>query len=127
MVTDAALLMDRGDLQCGIYPWWPGQLPGDSSIDYGFPNDGYGSSTYVRLSELYNYDPGYYDSGDYRRPDGLRSKQLSRSIAGLLPIPLFTKLKAYYIRMRQRSIAITIRSLPLQQERLAREGYYHGG
>jgi len=30
----------------GFSPWWPSYYPDDYYYDYGFPNDGYGSSTY---------------------------------------------------------------------------------
>src|SRR5439155_20458152 len=30
----------------GFYPWWPSYYTDDYYYDYGFPNDGYGSSTY---------------------------------------------------------------------------------
>ncbi|PYJ00821.1 MAG: hypothetical protein DMF00_06740 [Verrucomicrobia bacterium] len=70
----------------GFSPWWPSYYPDDYYYDYGFPNDGYGSSTYgYDYPYSYNYDPGdnqgqtyydqnsdpdqsqgYYDSGVYQ-------------------------------------------------------------
>ena len=48
----------------GFSPWWPSYYPDDYFYDYGFPNDGYGSSTYgYDYQYPYNYDPGY-NSGD---------------------------------------------------------------
>jgi hypothetical protein len=51
----------------GFSPWWSSYYPGDYYYDYGFPNDGYGSSTYgYGYPYSYNYDPGYDNSGDYQ-------------------------------------------------------------
>ena len=51
----------------GFSPWWSLSYPDDYYYDYGFPNDGYGSSTYgYDYPNLYNYDPGDYNSGDYQ-------------------------------------------------------------
>src|SRR6266702_420717 len=51
----------------GFYPWWPSYYPDDYYYDYGFPNDGYGSSTYgYGYPYSYNYDAGYSNSGDYQ-------------------------------------------------------------
>ncbi|HEU0209179.1 MAG TPA: peptidoglycan-binding domain-containing protein [Candidatus Binatia bacterium] len=50
----------------GFSPWWPSYYPGDYFYDYGFPNDGYGSSTYGNnYPNSYNY-PGDYNSGNYQ-------------------------------------------------------------
>ena len=56
----------------GFSPWWPSYYPDDYYYDYGFPNDGYGSSTYgYDYPYSYNYDPGdyqdqmYYDQNSY--------------------------------------------------------------
>ena len=51
----------------GFSPWWSSYYPDDYYYDYGFPNDGYGSSTYgYDYPYSYNYDPGDYNSGDYQ-------------------------------------------------------------
>jgi hypothetical protein len=51
----------------GFSPWWPWYYPDDYYYDNGFPNDGYGSSTYgYDYPYSYNYDPGYDNSGDYQ-------------------------------------------------------------
>ena len=52
----------------GFSPWWSSSYPDDYYYDYGFPNDGYGSSTYGYdyPYSLHNYDPGDYNSGDYQ-------------------------------------------------------------
>src|SRR5437868_10432318 len=53
----------------GFSPWWPSYYPyypDDYFYDNGFPNDGYGSSTYgYDYPNSYNY-PGDYNSGDYQ-------------------------------------------------------------
>src|SRR5262245_50050311 len=57
----------------GFSPWWPSYYPDDYYYDYGFPNDGYGSSTYgYDYPYSYNYDPGDYNSGDYQRSEERR-------------------------------------------------------
>src|SRR5216117_2384277 len=87
----------------GFYPWWPSYYPDDYYYDYGFPNDGYGSSTYgYGYPSSYNYDPGYYDSGDnqgqmYYDPNGDSDQS-------------------------QSNYSIVVAA----QERLARQGYYRG-
>ena len=51
----------------GFSPWWPSYYPYDydSYYDDGFPNDGYGSSTYgYNYPYPYNYPD--YDSGNYQ-------------------------------------------------------------
>ena len=51
----------------GFSPWWSSYYPDDYYYDYGFPNDGYGSSTYgYDYPYSYNYDAGDYNSGDYQ-------------------------------------------------------------
>src|SRR5205807_5177987 len=59
----------------GFSPWWPSYYPDDYFYDYGFPNDGYGSSTYgYDYPYSHNYpdynsrdDQGqmYYDQNSY--------------------------------------------------------------
>src|SRR5437868_9776535 len=56
----------------GFSPWWSSYYPDDYYYDYGFPNDGYGSSTYgYGYPNSNNYDPGdnqgqmYYDQNSY--------------------------------------------------------------
>src|SRR5258708_5762649 len=50
----------------GFSPWGPSYYPDDYYYDYGFPNDGYGSSTYgYGYPNSSNYDPGDYNSGHY--------------------------------------------------------------
>src|SRR5207248_10461695 len=56
----------------GFSPWSSSYYPDDYYSDYGFPNDGYGSSTYgYDYPYSYNSDPGddqgqmYYDQNSY--------------------------------------------------------------
>ena len=87
----------------GFYPWWPWDYPDDYYYDYGFPNDGYGSSTYgYDYPYSYNYDPGDYNSGDYQG-------QMYYDPNG-------------YSDQSQSNYSIVVAA----QERLAREGYYRG-
>jgi Putative peptidoglycan binding domain len=106
----------------GFSPWWPSSYPYDYYYDNGFPNDGYGSSTYgnnfpysnnypdynsgnYQGQMYYNYpdqSQGYYDSGVYQTevyddPNGDSNQSQSDN-----------------------SIIVAA------QERLARQGYYRG-
>jgi len=49
----------------GFSPWWPSYYPDDYFYDNGFPNDGYGSSTYG-YDYQYPYNYPDYNSGDYQ-------------------------------------------------------------
>ena len=54
----------------GFSPWWPSYYPyypDDYFYDNGFPNDGYGSSTYGYGYDYPNsYNDPDYNSGDYQ-------------------------------------------------------------
>ena len=123
----------------GFYPWWPSYYPEDYYYDYGFPNDGYGSSTYgYNYPNSYNYDPGYYNSGDYQGqmyydqnsyPDQdsyYDQNSYPDQSQGSYDSSVY-QTQAYYdpntdSDQSQSNYSILVGA----QERLAREGYYRG-
>ena len=106
----------------GFSPWWPSYYPDDYYYDYGFPNDGYGSSTYgYDYPYSYNYDPGdnqgqtYYDQNSY--PDQSQGYYDS----GVYQTQAYDDPNAYNEESQSDSSTIAA-----AQERLARQGYYRG-
>jgi hypothetical protein len=118
----------------GFYPWWPSYYPDDYYYDYGFPNDGYGSSTYGYGSPYSaydvpysnNYDPGYYNSGDYQGQMYYDQNSYPDQSQGSYDSSVY-QTQAYYDPntdgdQSQSNYSILVGA----QERLAREGYYRG-
>jgi Putative peptidoglycan binding domain len=111
----------------GFYPWWPWYYPDDYYYDYGFPNDGYGSSTYgYDYPNSYNTDPGYYNSGDYQGQMDYDQNSYPDQSQGYYDSTVY-QTGAYYdpngdSDQSQSNYSIVVTA----QERLAREGYYHG-
>jgi len=111
----------------GFYPWWPWYYPDDYFYDYGFPNDGYGSSTYgYGYPYSYNYDSGYYDSGDYQGQMDYDQNSYPDQSQDYYDSTVYQP-DAYYdpngdSDQSQSSYSIVAAA----QERLAREGYYRG-
>jgi len=110
----------------GFYPWWPSYYPDDYYYDYGFPNGGYGSSTYG-YNYPYSYDsqPGYDDSGDYQGQMNYDQNGYPDQSQGYDSSVYQTE--AYYdpnndSDQSQSNYSVIVAA----QERLAREGYYHG-
>jgi hypothetical protein len=103
----------------GFYPWWPWDYPDDYYYDYGFPNDGYGSSTYgYNYPYSNNYDPGYYNSGDYQGQMYYDQNSYPDQSQGYYDSSVYQT--ESYDDQSTNSIVVAA------QERLAREGYYHG-
>jgi hypothetical protein len=109
----------------GFSPWWSSYYPDDYYYDYGFPNDGYGSSTYG-YPYSYNYDPGNYNSGDYQGqmyydqnsyPDQSQGDYNS----GVYQTEAYDDPNSYTDESQSEDSTIVA-----AQERLARQGYYHG-
>jgi hypothetical protein len=99
----------------GFSPWWPSYYPDDYYYDYGFPNDGYGSSTYgYDYPYSYNYDPGDYDSGDYQGQMYYDQNSYPDQSQG------------YYDSAVYQTQAYDDSIIVAAQERLARQGYYRG-
>ncbi len=111
----------------GFYPWWPSYYTDDYYYDYGFPNDGYGSSTYgYGYPYSYNYDPGYYDSGDYQGQMDYDQNSYPDQSQGYYDSTVY-QAESYYdpngdSDQSQSNYSIVVTA----QERLARQGYYHG-
>jgi hypothetical protein len=118
----------------GFYPWWPSYYPDDYYYDYGFPNDGYGSSTYgygspysaYDVPDSSNYDPGYYNSGDYQGQMDYDQNSYPDQSQGYYDSTVYQPDAYYdpngYSDQSQSNYSIVAAA----QERLAREGYYHG-
>jgi len=111
----------------GFSPWWSSYYPDDYFYDYGFPNDGYGSSTYgYDYPYSYNYDPGYDNSGDYQGQmyydqNGDPDQSQGYYDSGVYQTQAYDDPNAYNDESRSDSSTIVA-----AQERLARQGYYRG-
>jgi hypothetical protein len=111
----------------GFYPWWPSYYPDDYFYDYGFPNDGYGSSTYgYDYSYSSSYDPGYYNSGGYQGQMYYDQNSYPDQSQGYYDSSVY-QAESYYdpngdSDQSQSNYSIVAAA----QERLAREGYYRG-
>jgi hypothetical protein len=111
----------------GFYPWWPWYYPDDYFYDYGFPNDGYGSSTYgYDYPYSDNYDPGYYNSGDYQGQMYYDQNSYPDQSQGYYDSSVY-QTESYddpngYSDESQSDYSTIVAA----QERLARQGYYRG-
>ena len=111
----------------GFSPWWPSYYPDDYFYDYGFPNDGYGSSTYgYDYPNSYNYDPGYDNSGDYQGQMYYDQSGYPDQSQGYYNSTVY-QTEVYddpngYSDQSQSDDSIIVAA----QERLARQGYYRG-
>ena len=111
----------------GFSPWWSSYYPDDYYYDYGFPNDGYGSSTYgYDYPNSYNYDPGDHDSGDYQGQMYYDQNSYPDQSQGYYDSGVY-QTQAYddpngYSDKSQSDYS----TIAAAQERLARQGYYRG-
>ncbi len=111
----------------GFSPWWPSYYPDDYYYDYGFPNDGYGSSTYgYDYPYSYNYDPGYDNSGDYQGQmhydqNGDPDQSQGYYDSSVYQTQAYDDPNAYNNESQSEDSTIVA-----AQERLARQGYYRG-
>jgi hypothetical protein len=111
----------------GFSPWWPSYYPDDYYYDYGFPNDGYGSSTYgYDYPYSYNYDPGDYNSGDYQGQmyydqNSYPDQSQGYYDSGVYQTEAYDDPNAYNDESQSDDSTIAA-----AQERLARQGYYRG-
>jgi len=109
----------------GFSPWWPAYYPYDYYYDNGFPNDGYGSSTYGNnYPNPYNYpDSGdnqgqmYYDQNGY--PDQTQGGGYYDSAVYQKEVYDDPKSSS---DQPQSDDSIVVAA----QERLASQGYYRG-
>jgi hypothetical protein len=111
----------------GFYPWWPSYYPDDYYYDYGFPNDGYGSSTYgYDYPYSYNYDSGDYNSGDYQGQMDYDQNSYPDQSQGYYDSTVYeTEAKDDPNGDRDEAQSESS-NIVAAQERLARQGYYHG-
>jgi hypothetical protein len=111
----------------GFSPWWPSYYPDDYYYDYGFPNDGYGSSTYgYDYPYSYNYNPGDYNSGDYQGQmyydqNSYPDQSQGYYDSGVYQTQAYDEPNAYNDESQSEDSTIVA-----AQERLARQGYYRG-
>jgi hypothetical protein len=104
----------------GFDPWWPYWNYPYDNYAYGYPY--YGSS----YPYSYDYDPGYYDSGDYQGQMYYDQNGYSDQSQGYYDSSVY-QAEAYYdpngySDQSQSNYSIVVAA----QERLAREGLYHG-
>ena len=111
----------------GFSPWWPCITRTITYYDYGFPNDGYGSSTYgYDYPNSYNYDPGYYNSGDYQGQmyydqNSYPDQSQGYYDSGVYQTQAYDDANDYSDESQSDDSTIVA-----AQERLARQGYYRG-
>jgi hypothetical protein len=111
----------------GFSPWWSSYYPDDYYYDYGFPNDGYGSSTYgYDYPNSYNYDPSNSNSGDYQGQmyydqNGYPDQSQGYYDSGVYQTQAYDDPNAYNDESQSDDSTIAA-----AQERLARQGYYRG-
>jgi len=112
----------------GFSPWWPSYYPyypDDYFYDNGFPNDGYGSSTYgYDYPNSYNYPD--YNSGDYQDQGQMYYDQNSYpdQSQGYYDSGVY-QTEVYDDPNGDESQAADS-IIVAAQERLARQGYYRG-
>jgi len=110
----------------GFSPWSPPYYPADYYYDYGFPNDGYGSSTYgYDYPYSNNYDPGDYNSGDNQGQmyyeDSYPDQSQGYYDSGVYQTEVYDDPNGYSDKSQSDDSIIVA-----AQERLASQGYYHG-
>jgi hypothetical protein len=102
----------------GFYPWWP-YYP-DDYYAYGSPYYGYD------VPNSYDYQPNYYDSGDYQGQMYDDQNRYPDQSQGYYDSSVYQSEAYYnpnsYSDQSQSNYSIVVAA----QERLAREGYYHG-
>src|SRR5436853_3056336 len=111
----------------GFSPWWSSYYPDDYYYDYGFPNDGYGSSTYgYGYPNSSNYDPGDHNSGDnqgqmYYDQNSYPDQSQGYYDSGVYQTQVYDDPNGYSDKSQSDDSIIVA-----AQERLSRQGYYRG-
>jgi Putative peptidoglycan binding domain len=106
----------------GFSPWWSSYYPDDYYYDYGFPNDGYGSSTYgYNYPNSYNYDPGDYQGQMYYDQNSYPDQSQGYYDSGVYQTQAYDDGNADSEELQSDESTIIA-----AQERLARQGYYRG-
>jgi len=111
----------------GFYPWWPWDYPDDYYYGNGIPYNGYGSPYSVYdVPYSSNYDPSYYDSGDYQGQMDYDQNSYPDQSQGYYDSTVYQAGAYYdpngYSDQSQSNYSAVVAA----QERLAREGYYRG-
>jgi hypothetical protein len=111
----------------GFSPWWSSYYPDDYYYDNGFPNDGYGSSTYgYDYPYSFSRDPGDYNSGDYQGQTDYDQNSDPDQSQGYYDSTVYQTGANYdpngYSDQSQSNDSIVVAA----QERLAQQGYYRG-
>jgi len=109
----------------GFSPWWPSYYPDDYYYDYGFPNDGYGSSTYG-YDYPYSYNYPDYNSGNYQGQmyydqNSYPDQSQGYYDSGVYQTEVYDDPNGYSDKSQSDDSTIVA-----AQERLARQGYYRG-
>ncbi|HVD95644.1 MAG TPA: peptidoglycan-binding domain-containing protein [Candidatus Limnocylindria bacterium] len=104
----------------GFYPWWPSYYPDDYYYAYGSPYSGYD------VPYSYDYQPGYDNSGDYQGQMYYDQNSYPDQSQNYYDSSVY-QTEAYYdpntySDQSQSNYSIVVAA----QERLARQGYYHG-
>lgn len=104
----------------GFDPWWPYWYYPDNYYGYGSPYSGYD------VPYSYDYQPNYYDSGDYQGQMYYDQNSYPDQSQGYYDSTVYQSQAYYdpnsYSDQSQSNYSIAVAA----QERLAREGYYHG-
>jgi hypothetical protein len=111
----------------GFDPWWPywGYYPDDYYYG-GLPYYGYGSNYGYDYPYSYDSEPGYYDSGDYQPQMYYDQNSYPDQSQGYYDSNVY-QTGAYYDPSGYDDQSYSNYSMVVAaQERLAREGYYHG-
>src|SRR5215467_6505747 len=105
----------------GFYPWWPyWWYPNDYSDSYRYPYNDY---TYPNS---YDYDPSYYNSGDYEGAMYYDQNSYPDQAQGYYDSGVYQR-ESYYDQTGDSDQSESNYSIiAAAQERLAREGYYRG-
>ena len=103
----------------GFYPWWPSwYYPGDYYYASGYPYYGYD------YPYSYGYDPGYYDSGGYQGQMYYDQNSYPDQSEGYYDSSVYqSEVDTDQNGYQDYSNYMTVVAA---QERLARQGYYHG-
>jgi Putative peptidoglycan binding domain len=100
-------------------------LPGRLLHDNGFPNDGYGSSTYgYDYPNSYNYpdyNSGYYQGQMYYDQNNYPDQSQSYYDSGVYQTEAYDDANGYSDKSQSDDSTVVA-----AQERLARQGYYRG-
>ena len=108
----------------GFSPWWPSYYPDDYYYDYGFPNDGYGSSTYGYDYPNSNNYPDYNsgdDQGQMYYEDSYPDQSQGYYDSGVYQSEVNDDPNGYSDKSQSADSIIVA-----AQERLALQGYYRG-